>query len=216
MKLRSFSQCMLRLGPDNGLSRAFSSFLDIACALNADSDSRFHTLVRMYDKQQRYLFMEAYTALVLEMTGDGSGLADVLGEFYSRYVCIEWKIKPRQYDDLLPGMLRSPGMRFRMEDYRCRSGHKLLAAAKINRNVRLFGADPDIVFVRISLLNLCINGLYGEVAWYDHKRKEFYDSWVVELGSEGKPVISACPKEKSFFYRDLVVQPGVALLKSFY
>lgn len=218
MKLRSFSRCMLRLGPVNGLSRAFFNFLDIACSLNADSDSdsRFHALVRMYDKQQRYLFMEAYTALVLEMTGDGSGLMDVLGEFYSRYVCIDWKIMPQQYYDMLPGMLKSTDMRFRMEDYHCRSGRKLLAAAKINRNVRLFGADADIVFVRISLLNLCINGLFGEVAWYDVTNRVFHNSWVVDLGCQGKPVINAVSREESLVFRKMAHHPGIMPLQLVY
>jgi hypothetical protein len=93
---------MLKLGPDTGLSRAFFSFLEIACALNSDSDDRFTALVRNYDKQQRYLFMEAYSALVLEMAGDGSGLVDVLGDFFTKYICPGWKVTPQQYYDMLP------------------------------------------------------------------------------------------------------------------
>lgn len=200
---------MLKLGPDTGLSRALFSFLDIACAMNSDSDDRFTALLRNYDKQQRYLFMEAYSALVLEMAGDGSGLVDVLGEFFTKYICPGWKVTPQQYYDMLPGLFRSDGIGFRVADYQCRTGRRLLAAAKFNRNIRFYGADTDIVFVRITLLNLCINGLYGEVAWYDAKNRVFHGSWIVDLGSRGKPVISSVSREESLVFRKFAHHPEI-------
>ena len=83
MAALSFSQNMHRLAPYGGVSRAFSRFLEVAVKLNCGSgDGSFQDFVRYFDKRERYIFIEAYTSLVLEMTGDGSGLVDVLGEFY--------------------------------------------------------------------------------------------------------------------------------------
>lgn len=135
MALFTFSQNMLRLAQNSGVSRAFLDFLGVAVAMNIiDRDESFRSLLVRYDKQKRYLMMEAYTSLVLEMTGDGSGLVDVLGEFVSCYICNGHHFANQKYYDMLPGLLRSDGLSFRVADYHCRTGRRLLATAKFNRN----------------------------------------------------------------------------------
>jgi len=42
---------------------------------------------------------------------------------------------------------------------------RFLDAAKFNRNLRFYGTESFLPFVKISYLNLCLNGLYGEVAY---------------------------------------------------
>ena len=201
MALKSFSQNMLLLGSGMGLSRAFSSFLEIAVAMNSGSCDYHLDLIRSFDKKERYLFIEAYMALCLEMNGDGNGLVDVLGEFYSRCISKGRFILPQDYHDLLPGLLRVDGHVFRVGDLNCKTGRSLLAAAKLGRNIRLYGADADLNFVRITLLNLCLNGLLGEVAWFNARENQFYDAWLVDLDYKGKPVIRHLPLDNSLLYQ---------------
>jgi len=204
MKQRSFNQNMLRLVPSSGgISQAFSKFLDIAVAMNSNDDNPMYmkNLLISYDRQERYLFMETYMSLVMEMTGDGEGLTDVLGEFFSCYIGNGHFFTNQKYYDILPGLIRSDGLSFRVADYHCRTGRRLLAAAKFNRSLRFFGADPDITMVRITLLNLCMNGLYGEVAWYDVKYDNFFSVWSVDLDYKGKPSIRKLEDEKSLLFQ---------------
>ncbi len=203
MKARSFARNMLRLVPSSGgISRGFTSFLEVATAMNAsDRDESFREMVIRFDKPARYLFMETYSYLVLEMTGDGSGLTDVLGEFYFKYIETGQKIAGQTYCDMIPGIIRADIRNFSVADYRCRTGRRLLAAAKYNRNFRFFGADPDITMCRITLLNLCLNGLFGEVARYDAGHDRFYSAWNIDLDTYGKHAIFILPDEKSLIFQ---------------
>ena len=80
MITRSFTQNMLRLVPEIGISQAFYKFLDVAIAMNSDHDDPLflRKILINFNKEERYIFMETYTALLLEITGNGSGLNDVL------------------------------------------------------------------------------------------------------------------------------------------
>lgn len=203
MALRSFSQNMLRLVPPfGGVSLAFASFLEVAVLLNSgDGDDRFRNLVVRYDKRERYIFMEAYASLVLEMSGDGSGLTDVLGEFWCRHIKSGRKFPGQKFCDMLPGLMQYNGMNYRVADYCCGSGRRLLAAARFNRNFRFFGADPDITNCMMTLLNLCLNGLFGEVAWFDAEHNRFFCAWNIDLDANGKPAIFTLPNEKSLMFQ---------------
>jgi len=198
MALLSFSQNMLRLGCSMGLSRAFSSFLEVAVSLNSgDGDDRFRDLVVRYDKRERYIFMEVYASLLLEMTGDGSGLIDVLGDFWFRQIENGRKFSDQKYCIMLPGLLRHNGMNYRVADYSCGSGRRFMGAARFNRNLRFYGADPNVTMCRITLLNLCLNGLSGEVAWFDAEKERFFSAWKVDLDSNGKLSIHQIPESGS-------------------
>lgn len=47
------------------------------------------------------------------------------------------------------------------------SGRMLLAAAKINRNLWFYGSDIDLLCVKMTVLNLALNSLKGEIVWGD-------------------------------------------------
>lgn len=52
-------------------------------------------------------------------------------------------------------------------DPTCGSGRMLLAAAKINRNLWFYGSDIDLLCCKMTVLNLAINSLKGEIVWGD-------------------------------------------------
>ncbi len=184
-----------------GLSRAFSSFLEVAVAMNSgDGDDRFRNLVVIYDKLERYTYMEAYASLALEMTGDGSGLEDVLGKFHTEYVGGVLLI-PQHICEMLPGLLCSGDSGMRVADFHCRSGRRLLAAARFNRCLRFYGSDSDFTMVQMTLLNLCMNDLSGEVAWFNEQKERFHSAWSIDLDANGKTAIFILPNEKSLIFQ---------------
>jgi type I restriction enzyme M protein len=59
-------------------------------------------------------------------------------------------------------------------DPTCGSGRMLLAAAKINRHVSLYGADLDITCCKMALINMLLNSLQGEIAHMNTLGNDFY------------------------------------------
>ena len=194
---------MLRLSSPGGLSQAFSRFLDTAIALNSDNDDPMYlrNILIDYRKEDRYLFMETYYSLLAEMIASGSGLNDVLGEFYIRNFESPARIESQKYYDMLPGIINCNEPATRVTDYDCNTGRKFLAAAKFNRNLRFYGIDTFYPFVRIALLNLCVNGLYGEIGFARTMNGSIVSVSSVDLNYKGKPVIRNLFLEDSLLYQ---------------
>ena len=145
--------------------------------------------------------METYTALLLEITGDGSGLNDVLGEFMIWNIGSPVRIHDQKYYDTLPGLINCKEPATRLTDYDCNTGRRILAAAKFNHNLRFYGTDSFLPFVKISLLNLCLNGLYGEIAYSTAFNLSLISIWSVDLNYKGKTIIRELPPEKSLLFQ---------------
>lgn len=64
-------------------------------------------------------------------------------------------------------------------DCACGSGRMLLAAAKINRHVKLYGADLDNTCCKMALLNMLLNSLTGEIAHMNSLSNDFYTGYKV-------------------------------------
>ncbi|WP_162997022.1 N-6 DNA methylase [Mucilaginibacter kameinonensis] len=64
-------------------------------------------------------------------------------------------------------------------DCACGSGRMLLAAAKINRHLHLYGADLDITCCKMALLNMLLNSLTGEIAYMNSLSNDFYIGYKV-------------------------------------
>lgn len=64
-------------------------------------------------------------------------------------------------------------------DPACGSGRMLLGAAKVNRHLRCYGADIDLICCKIALVNLLLNSLSGEIAHMDSLSNEFYAGYTV-------------------------------------
>jgi type I restriction enzyme M protein len=56
----------------------------------------------------------------------------------------------------------------------------LLSAAKINRHLKLYGADLDITCCKMALLNMLFNSLQGEIAHMNSLSNDFYRGYKVQ------------------------------------
>ena len=203
-QLKSFSQYILQIGYKYGLHSVFDDFLEmVVCSLSLGAkEDRYLEIVRNYEKPDAYLMAEAFGSLVIEMDNNGTGLKDGFGDFYMEYLSHGRNgqfFTPEPICDMMSRILNPAGFGEKVADCCCGSGRMLLAAAKINRNSLFFGADIDRTCAMMCLINLCLNGLWGEVCWMDTLMNRFYAGWRIELHSEkGVPYIREINKEESY------------------
>lgn len=65
-------------------------------------------------------------------------------------------------------------------DPACGSGRMLLSAAKLNRHARFYGADLDIICCKMTLVNMLLNSLQGEVAHMNTLTNQFYIGYKID------------------------------------
>ena len=81
---QTFEQLMEQLARRHGVQAVFSDFLTLLmCAFShGQREDEYLNIIRKYEKPEAYRLSEALGALVIEMTGDGSGMVDVLGDIF--------------------------------------------------------------------------------------------------------------------------------------
>ncbi len=203
-QLKSFSQYILQIGYKYGLHSVFDDFLEmVICSLSLGAkEDRYHEIVRGYEKPDAYLMAEAFGALVIEMDNKGEGLKDGFGDFYMEYLSHGHNgqfFTPEPICDMMARMLNPVGFGERVADCCCGSGRMLMSAAKVSRNSLFFGADIDRTCAMMCVINLCLNGLLGEVCWMDTLMNRFYGGWRIELHPEkGVPYIREIIESESY------------------
>jgi len=203
-QLKSFSQYILQIGYKYGLHSVFDDFLEmVVCALSLGAkEDRYLEIVRNYEKPDAYLMAEAFVSLVIEMDNNGAGLKDGFGDFYMEYLSYGRNgqfFTPEPICDMMARILNPAGFGEKVADCCCGSGRMLLAAAKISRNSLFFGADIDRTCAMMCVINLCLNGLLGEVCWMDTILNRFYGGWRIELHPEhGVPYIREITESESY------------------
>ncbi|MDD2306849.1 MAG: N-6 DNA methylase [Prolixibacteraceae bacterium] len=203
-QFKSFSQYILQIGYKYGLHSVFDDFLEmVICSLSLGAkEDRYHEIVRNYEKPDAYLMAEAFGALVVEMDNNGEGLKDGFGDFYMEYLSHGRNgqfFTPEPICDMMARILNPAGFGEKVADCCCGSGRMLLAAARVSRNSLFFGADIDRTSAMMCLINLCLNGLLGEVCWMDTLMNHFYAGWRIELHPEkAVPYIREITESESY------------------
>lgn len=203
-QLKSFSQYILQISYKYGLNSVFDDFLELAvCALSLGAkEERYLQIIRNYEKPDAYLLAEAFGALVVGMDNNGNGLKDGFGDFYMEYIShghYGQFFTPEPVCELMSRILNPSGFGERVADCCCGSGRMLLAAAKTKRDCLFFGADIARTCAMMCLINLCLNGLLGEVCWMDTLSNRFYAGWRIELHPEhGVPYIREITETESY------------------
>ena len=196
-KQRSFAQCMQLLARRNSIGNVFTDFLEMSvCALTLGAmEDRYLEIVRGYDKPEAYLMAEAFAALVMEMDNRGEGLKDVFGDFFMEHISHGHNGQFFTPESICGLMARLTGeeedktavanRRTRILDCACGSGRILMAAARENRNATFYGADVDRNCAMMCVINMCLNGMLGEVAWMNSLSNQFYGAWQVRRHPSG-------------------------------
>lgn len=184
----SFMNYIEQAGQRLGIAKAFTDFLTITvCALSAqEKELLYMETIKPYNKEELNSLCSAFAQLVIDMDDRGEGLKDCLGDPYMDILGSDRKgqfFTPQCLCDMIAQL--TPPEKFKaMNDPCCGSGRFFLAAAKVERDSLYYGADIDYQCCQMTLINMCLNGLYGVVSHMDTLRMEEWHRWEVKLHSK--------------------------------
>jgi len=200
--IKSFISTFNRIARSKSEDQVFSDFLDmVICALSAGMyEEEYLSIVKRYARDEVNLFCDLLAELIVVMDDNGAGLNDCLGEFFQGNISRGKNgqfFTPIHVSDFMAEitMDKDTTTGKTIIDPCCGSGRVLLSAAKVNRNNLFHGADLDYRCVKMTAINMCLNGLQGEVAWMNSLSMEHWGGYSIEYMSSFTriPVITKLP-----------------------
>lgn len=182
----NFIKNIERAGRRMGRGTAFCDFLTFAvCALSMKGkEDEYLKTAKKYTPDEMLHFSHAFGCLVIDMDNHGEGLKDCLGDYFMEILSNERQgqfFTPQSICDFMAQIIHPSENGKTVNDCCCGSGRMLLSAAKINRCLEFYGADIDLQCCQMTLINLCLNGLYGVVSHMDSLRMLEWRRWEVKL-----------------------------------
>jgi type I restriction-modification system DNA methylase subunit len=208
-KLQKFETILDSLARRYGVHQVFSDFLTLLiCAFSLGRmEKHYFETIRKYEKPYTNSFSEALAALVIEMTGpDGNGFIDVLGDYFEQHLSFDKNgqfFTPQLVCDMMARMITPSGTGKRVADPACGSGRMLMAMEKVNRFALFYGADNDVNCAKMAVINLCLNSMFGEIAWMNSLTNQFYAAWEIFPSIKGIPCIRAITEKESYIHLKL-------------
>jgi type I restriction-modification system DNA methylase subunit len=169
-------------------TEVFEDFLDICiCCLSGQRyEEQYLSIIKKYKREQVDLFCELFVEMVLIMNNNDSGLKDCLGEFFQSNITRGASgqfFTPEHVCDFMAAITMDTETTKdqTIMDPACGSGRMLLSAAKISRHNYFYGADIDNRCCKMAAINLCLNGLTGEIAWMNSLSVEHWGAYSIYL-----------------------------------
>jgi hypothetical protein len=205
MERKTFAEHLNSLAPRYGVNHVFTDLLTMTiCAFSMKKQEELYLeTIKPYKKQEVMTFADAFAAMVVEMTGDGSGMVDVLGEYFMEFLSFGRNgqfFTPMQICDMMARINNPHTETHSILDPACGSGRMLMAMAKLNRYATFYGADCDANCAKMTLVNMCLNSMYGEVAWMDSLASRWYGGWKIERTIHGIPCIRKITEGESYIH----------------
>lgn len=217
MERKSFAEHMNGLSLRYGVGTVFSDMLTMTiCAFSMQKQEELYLeTIKGYKKSEVISFADAFAALVVEMTGDGSGMVDVLGEYFMEFLSFGRNgqfFTPMNICDMMARITNPVHETHRILDPACGSGRMLMSSAKLNRFAKFYGADCDSNCAKMTVINMCLNSMYGEVAWMDSLSNKWYSGWKIERTIYGAPCIRKISEKESEIHMKLPATLEIAPL----
>lgn len=183
--MSKFLDYLQQVGRKMGTSRVFSDFLTFAvCCLSAqEQEEEYLKTAKPYSKDEMMLFSHAFAELVQEMDNNGTGLKDCLGDYFMEFFYNKNSgqfFTPESLCDLMVQLL-NPEAGKPINDPCCGSGRYFLSVAKLGVNTVYYGADIDYRCCQMTLINMCLNGLYGVVSHQNTLSLKEWNRWEVKI-----------------------------------
>lgn len=177
-----FANYIDNLSARYGRSKVFNDFLTIAvcCLSMRKQEELYFKTIKSYNPEELDIISQAFAALVVEMDNCGAGLKDVLGEYFEEYFYNERLgqfFTPPCICNLMAELTPANGQD--ISDPCCGSGRFFLAIAKNNRYNTFYGADISETCCKMTLINMCLNGLKCRISWMNSLSLEVYKEWAV-------------------------------------
>lgn len=180
--MKKFKSLFDQLSRHRSYFNTFSYFLDFMLQLfnyNQDRDA-LNKCISDFDTKNASTILTEMAVLIGEMA---EGFNDPLGEFYmqeiSRNIHGQY-FTPQPVCNMMAAMSGvGEGKETSVYDPACGSGRMLLAAAKINRNLLMYGGDLDFTCCRMAIINMLLNSLTGEICHINTLSNEFFVAYNV-------------------------------------
>lgn len=175
---KEFLKPLESLSRKHGRHRVFEDFLNICIccfAIEPNGVSRYEedylVIIAKYSKEEHQLFSTLFAQLIIlmERYNQDSGMGnDILGIYFEQYLSDKGLSQYFTPYPIARFMAEIQGIdeekEVRILDPACGSGRMLLAAGdKGGKHHRFYGIDLSLLCVKITAVNLFLNGLQGEV-----------------------------------------------------
>jgi|GEM_PF-345930 len=176
------------LGRKHGLAKVFDDWLQImVCSLSMGrKEELYFKTIKPYDRDELDLFAKAFASVIKQMTKNE--LIDPFGDYFQNNISRGHNSQyftPEPICDLMVSMTLDAmtDNRKKVNDPTCGSGRLLLAAARQNRKLYFVGQDISYTCCMMTLVNMCLNSMNGEVQHIDTLNLKMYTHWAVIVDS---------------------------------
>lgn len=194
---KSFGEYLEEISRKHGRAKVFDDFLQIivCCLSMGRKEELYFKTIKPYDRGELDLFSQAFASLVMQMTT--KPLEDPFGDYFEDFLSNSSNgqfFTPSSICELMSQLVTAPkvgdepkeGDR-RMLDPACGSGRLILSTAKMDRGLFFVGIDISYTCCLMTIINLCLNSLNGEVI---HKNtlsgESAWHRWVIIVDSVTK------------------------------
>lgn len=138
--------------------------------------------LKNYDEKEQLIFVDLMN-LVGKIMEENGNFHDAFGDIFMEHLSFGKNgqfFTPQPICDMMAQM-QCPEIENGKSvcDPACGSGRTLLAMAKINRDVWLYGSDIDLLCVKMTVLNLALNNLRGEIVHGNPLSLEVYCTFKI-------------------------------------
>lgn len=187
---KEFQQLFESLSHNRDRSSVFTDFMDYCLYILSAGMIReeYIALEKKYEEKDLTVFRR-----LLDIVAEQSeGFTDVLGEVFMQFVSHGHNgqfFTPTHVSDLMATISNCEELQSDQTvcDPACGSGRMLLSAVKCctqkDNNIRphCYGADIDLLCVKMSVINMVLNSIPGEIAWMNTITMEHWRSYHIEL-----------------------------------
>lgn len=191
--LKPFGEYLEGISRIHGRAKVFDDFLQIivCCLSMGRKEELYFKTIKPYSKEELNVFSQAFAALIVQM--DNAPLVDPFGDYFEEFlsnsrngqfftpICV-CDLMTQLTTAVKPGEERRNGD-VRVYDPTCGSGRLLLSAAKEDRKQFFIGADISYTCCLMTIINLCLNSLNGEVVHMNTLSLECWHHWCVIVDS---------------------------------
>jgi 2-polyprenyl-3-methyl-5-hydroxy-6-metoxy-1,4-benzoquinol methylase len=139
---------------------------------------------KAFDSFRKHPKVDQLTTLIKHIGDLSEDFNDPIGELYMQAISNGFNgqyFTPTPVCQMISSITIGEGLTNKETicDPACGSGRMLLAAAKVNRHSRFYGADLDITCCKMALVNMLLNSLTSEIAHMNTLSNEFYRGYKV-------------------------------------
>lgn len=195
-KFVPFGEYLEGISRIHGRAKVFDDFLQIivCCLSMGRKEDLYFKTIKPYSKEELNLFSQAFASLIVQM--DNAPLTDPFGDYFEEFLSNSKNgqfFTPMCVCDLMTQLTTAiqPGEKRRNGDVRvydpaCGSGRLLLSAAKQDRKRFFVGTDISYTCCLMTIINLCLNSLNGEVLHMNSISFECWHHWCIIVDSYTK------------------------------